>query len=68
MTDDTKEEIDYTQQKKEEWYLAHESMPAKVAEYQKAGINPLMLSGNPVSATPAPSASPSGGDPWWYYR
>ena len=62
MTDDTKEQIDYEQQKKDEWYLAHESMPAKVAEYQEAGINPLMLSGNPVSATPAPSASPSGGD------
>lgn len=62
MTDDTKEQIDYEQQKKDEWYLAHESMPAKVAEYQEAGVNPLMLAGNPVAASSAPSASPSGGD------
>lgn len=62
MTDDTKETLDYEQQLKEDWYARHESMPAKVAEYNEAGINPLMLAGNPVAASSAPSASPSGGD------
>lgn len=62
MTDDTKEQLDYEQQMKDDWYLQHESMPAKVAEYQEAGINPLMMAGNPVAASSAPSSSPSGGD------
>lgn len=38
-----------------EFYDNHMSMPAKVQEYQEAGLNPMGLAGGGVGATSAPS-------------
>lgn len=38
-----------------QFYDAHMSMPAKVKEYQDAGLNPMALAGAGVGATSAPS-------------
>lgn len=40
-----------------EYYENHLSMPAKVAEYQEAGLNPMGLAGAGVGATSAPSVA-----------
>ena len=40
-----------------EFYVNHLSMPAKVAEYKAAGLNPMGLSGAGAGATSAPSVS-----------
>ena len=41
--------------RQEEFYENHLSMPAKVQEYQDAGLNPMALGGAGVGATSAPS-------------
>lgn len=43
------------------FYDAHMSMPAKVKEYQDAGLNPMALAGAGVGATSAPSVAPAEG-------
>lgn len=42
-----------------EFYDNHLSMPAKVQEYQDAGLNPMALAGAGAGATSAPSVSPA---------
>ena len=58
MSDGEKQRMTSEYDLKEKFYQAHESMPAKVAEYQEAGLNPMLLSNSgPVSASTAPAAS-----------
>lgn len=42
-----------------EFYDNHLSMPAKVQEYQDAGLNPMALAGGGAGATSAPSVQPA---------
>lgn len=44
-------------QRQNEYYDNHLSMPAKVAEYEAAGLNPYGLAGAGVGATSAPSVA-----------
>lgn len=58
MSEGEKERMTSEYDLKEKFYQAHESMPAKVAEYQDAGLNPMLIAGSgPVAASTAPSAS-----------
>lgn len=46
-------------ERQNEFYDNHLSMPAKVAEYEEAGLNPMGLAGSGAGATSAPSVSPA---------
>jgi len=48
-------------QRQNEFYDNHIGMPAKVQEYQDAGLNPMALAGSGPGATSAPSVQPAAG-------
>lgn len=48
-------QADKTYARQNEFYEQHLSMPAKVAEFEEAGLNPYALAGSGVGATSAPN-------------
>lgn len=58
MTDSQKEEIDYGTDAQYELWRKTQSMPAQVAQYKEAGVNPMMLaSGSGVGSVPSAGTS-----------
>lgn len=56
------EQADIDRSWQEDFYNRHQSMPAKVREYQDAGLNPFALAGN-VTSAPVSSNAPSSVSP-----
>lgn len=54
-----KEAADTAYARQDEFYTKHLSMPAKVKEYQDAGLNPMSLAGAGAGATSAPNVQPA---------
>lgn len=55
ITDQDKAGIDYAVKAQEESFLRTQSMPALVAQYKEAGVNPMMLAGQGVGSVPSAS-------------